>query len=349
MITRTREITSLLKKQDYRCAGDLDSYTEVFWKIENGCNKGIVVADAIFLHINSKHGVEHIVRACRAEYPFLDEILMILIGNGKNMKMRVNNLVCIDCSDSKVRFCGIKEDFRSEQVVLQSFAKEKARMEVEKQQCYGIQKRKYSTWIVWAFCALNLYVFVKTYGSISYNEWGISAEDVYRNHQGYRLLSYMFVHGGVRHIFYNMISLAIVGRSLIKRVGSVDFAIVYLVGGMLAGICSMTYNIFMCRDTSIPTVGASGAIFAVLGALICDVFMDDAMRYERAYYLKYAVATLILSSLGQNIDIMCHVSGFVGGILLMYLMNMADIIKNDRKYIKSQYAVNSNTSVYKLR
>lgn len=344
MITRIMEITSLLKKQDYRCAGNLDSYTKVFWKSENCRNKGVVVADAIFLHINSKHGVEHIVRACRAEYPFLDDVLMILIGNEKNMRMKVNNLMCIDCSDSKIRFWGVKEVFKPEQLALQSFAKQKANMEIQKQWGYGIQKKEYSSWILWVVCALNIYIFVKTYRTISYNEWGISAEDIYKNHQGYRMLSYMFIHSGVRHVFYNMMSLIVVGRSLIKRVGNMDFAVIYIVGGMLAGIFSISYSMFMCQNTSIPTVGASGAIFAVLGGLVCDVFMDETMRFKRTYYVKYAVVTLVLSSLGQNIDIMCHIGGFMCGILLMYFINMADIIKNDRIYIKSQYAVNSNTS-----
>lgn len=76
------------------------------------------------------------------------------------------------------------------------------------------------------------------------------------------LFSSMFLHGGWGHVLGNMLFLWVFGRSLESRIGTMRFTVLYFVGGLVAGI---TQAIFAASST-VPMIGASGAIAAVLGA-----------------------------------------------------------------------------------
>src|SRR6266496_4773275 len=78
------------------------------------------------------------------------------------------------------------------------------------------------------------------------------------------ILTYQFLHGGWLHIIANMWALWIFGDNVEDRMGSVRFAIFYLVCGSIAGLTQLLTN----PDSTLPSVGASGAIAGVLGAYL---------------------------------------------------------------------------------
>lgn len=78
------------------------------------------------------------------------------------------------------------------------------------------------------------------------------------------LITGIFVHGGWMHLLGNMLFLYIVGLSIEDRWGRGRFLAFYLVGGVVASLCYAALH----RDSSIPLVGASGAISAVMGAFL---------------------------------------------------------------------------------
>src|SRR3989440_8491131 len=78
------------------------------------------------------------------------------------------------------------------------------------------------------------------------------------------ILTYQFLHGGWLHIIANMWTLWIFGDNVEDRMGSVRFAIFYLVCGSIAGLTQLLTN----PDSTLPSVGASGAIAGVLGAYL---------------------------------------------------------------------------------
>src|SRR5258708_4803214 len=78
------------------------------------------------------------------------------------------------------------------------------------------------------------------------------------------MLTYQFLHGGWLHIIANMWTLWIFGDNVEDRMGSVRFAIFYLVCGSIAGLTQLLTN----PDSTLPSVGASGAIAGVLGAYL---------------------------------------------------------------------------------
>jgi membrane associated rhomboid family serine protease len=89
-------------------------------------------------------------------------------------------------------------------------------------------------------------------------------------------VTYMFVHGGISHILFNMLALFVFGVHVERQMGSKEFLLFYLLTGALAGVFS--FLVFLLSGSfGVPLVGASGAIFAV--ELAYAVFFPDSIIY----------------------------------------------------------------------
>ena len=129
--------------------------------------------------------------------------------------------------------------------------------------------------------------------------------------QVWRLVSYMFLHASLIHLLVNMYSLNIIGTQIENYLGKTKYLIVYIVSGICGGLFSV------CINSNIVSVGASGAIFGLMGALLY-------FGYHYRNYLGNVVKTQILPIVAINlgigflvsgIDNACHIGGFVGGLL----------------------------------
>ncbi|MDR0290781.1 MAG: rhomboid family intramembrane serine protease [Treponema sp.] len=89
-------------------------------------------------------------------------------------------------------------------------------------------------------------------------------------------VTYMFVHGGVSHILFNMLALLIFGTSVEREMGSKEFLLFYLVTGALAGVFSFIVY-YLTGSSRVVLMGASGAIFAV--ELAFAVFFPRSIIY----------------------------------------------------------------------
>lgn len=78
----------------------------------------------------------------------------------------------------------------------------------------------------------------------------------------WQLFTYMFLHGGFWHIFFNMFALWMFGSDLERQWGTRPFIKFYLITGVGAGVITFLLQIY----SNIPTIGASGAIFGVMVA-----------------------------------------------------------------------------------
>lgn len=90
----------------------------------------------------------------------------------------------------------------------------------------------------------------------------------------WQLVTYMFLHGGLGHIFFNMFALWMFGIELERTWGTKEFLKYYFLTGIGAGI-------FIALFSSYPTIGASGAVYGVLAAFA--LFFPD--RYVYLYFL----------------------------------------------------------------
>lgn len=132
--------------------------------------------------------------------------------------------------------------------------------------------------------------------------------------EGWRLLSAMFVHGGLLHFAMNMFVLWQVGELLETAVGSARYLLLYIVAGVAGFGASLFWNAGL-------TAGASGAIFGVIGGLLAMVVVYREHEDERALgrsLLPLVILNLVAGFLLPFVDNAAHIAGLVIGFLFGY-------------------------------
>ncbi|MEU8887270.1 rhomboid family intramembrane serine protease [Streptomyces sp. NPDC048442] len=124
----------------------------------------------------------------------------------------------------------------------------------------------------------------------------------------YRLFTSMFLHEEIWHIAFNMLGLWWLGGPLEAALGRVRFTALYLLSG-LAG-SALTYAVAAPNQ---PSLGASGAIFGLLGA---TAVLMKRMNYDMRPVIALLVINLIFTFGGHNIAWEAHIGGLVAGVLL---------------------------------
>ncbi|MDR2210396.1 MAG: rhomboid family intramembrane serine protease [Spirochaetaceae bacterium] len=137
----------------------------------------------------------------------------------------------------------------------------------------------------------------------------------------WQFVTYMFVHQGFSHIFFNMLGLLIFGTYVEEQMGSKEFLLYYFVTGALAGIISFGFYFFTKTDPAL--LGASGAIFAV--ELAFAVFYPDSRVYiwgilplrAPVMVLGYTALEIFfaITRMRQGVAHLTHLSGFAVGWL----------------------------------
>ncbi len=132
----------------------------------------------------------------------------------------------------------------------------------------------------------------------------------YVPHSGwYRLVTAMFLHESLLHIGFNMYALFVIGRVVEQYLGTARYIGLYFVSG-LAGSA-----VALLQSPTTPVLGASGAIFGILGAmLILEWQLTGSLRGQAAVLI---VINLVISFVVPGISWGGHVGGLIGGILIM--------------------------------
>ncbi len=141
--------------------------------------------------------------------------------------------------------------------------------------------------------------------------------------QWWRLVTYMFLHGGLFHIATNMWCLWSIGTLCESLYGRFTYAAVYLITGVAGGLASVGWN------PSVLSVGASGALFGLTGALIASFYLGSFslsginIKSTLSSLLFFAGFSLFLGKVVPGIDNACHVGGLVSGLILGALIAFA--------------------------
>lgn len=143
--------------------------------------------------------------------------------------------------------------------------------------------------------------------------------------QYYRVLTSMFFHGGIIHLFCNMYALYMIGPQVERYYGKRRFAFIYFVSGLLGSIFSCA---FMSETTALygGSIGASGAIFGLLGSIAYFSYyyratLQDSLRNS---VTPVIVSNLLLSILVPGIDFFGHLGGLIGGLLTSMVIGIGD-------------------------
>ena len=125
-------------------------------------------------------------------------------------------------------------------------------------------------YFAYGFIALNVLIFIyqATLDAGSFNEFvytfGCIPDEIENGQDYYTLLTSTFLHGSWMHLIGNMLYMWIFADNIEASIGNAPFAVFYLLGGLAAGLCHIYFN----PGSTIPAVGASGALSAVMGAYI---------------------------------------------------------------------------------
>lgn len=136
----------------------------------------------------------------------------------------------------------------------------------------------------------------------------------------YRFFTSMFMHADWIHLLGNMFVLFLVGRNLENMVGKVKFPIIYMVSGLGAGLIAEIC--YMIMRNNVVCVGASGAIYGLVGALLWVLIINKNRRREMTLW---QVIVGIALSLGQgvaddDVSVEAHIGGLICGFLLALIL-----------------------------
>lgn len=190
-----------------------------------------------------------------------------------------------------------------------------------------------SLWILVAACVLvellltlaDMQVIGQRYWRLLAYNWGAFHKDIlFSQHPAFFIgqqttmfVSYAFLHGGLLHLIVNMIALWSFGNAIIRRVGEARFLAVYGVSA-LCGAAGFA----LLPGAAVPMVGASGALFGLLGLWVCWDYLERRHFGEPIWLTYRAVIYLVLYNLvfwlllSGRLAWETHLGGFVGGWLI---------------------------------
>ncbi|MFP4395172.1 MAG: rhomboid family intramembrane serine protease [Anaerolineales bacterium] len=169
-----------------------------------------------------------------------------------------------------------------------------------------------------------------------FRQYGVVPAQIGQGRQLYSLFTSMFLHGGWMHLISNMVFLMVFGDNIEAVLGKIGYLLFYLGGGIAASVTHIVVN----WGSSMPSVGASGAIAAILGAY---VVMFPRSRIKVLYFSWWGIGitriTAIVflgfwalmqflngvAALGAEtaqtggVAVWAHIGGFVAGLVIGFL------------------------------
>ena len=182
-------------------------------------------------------------------------------------------------------------------------------------------KKPIITYILIALCVIMFVISGFGYDTNSLIFFGANYGPLVKNGEIYRLITCMFLHAGIVHIVLNMYSLFIVGPRVEDFFGKWKYLLIYFISGISASLLSIGLN------GDVVSVGASGAIFGLFGAL---VYFGYSYRgyigaMIRSQIIPIVLYNLLMGFFIPGIDMWGHIGGLIGGILTA---NMLGTIEN---------------------
>ena len=201
----------------------------------------------------------------------------------------------------------------------------------------GNSVKPYVNWTIIGLCVVVfLYEITMPPAGLDafFLQWGAIPAEISRFHNLYGLITSMFLHGGWTHLLGNMVFLFVFGDNIEDAMGHVSYLLFYLLTGIVAGLT----QIVLSPSSTIPLIGASGAIAGVLGAYIV-LFPQGKVR-ALVFFGYFGQVLLVpawvmlglwfvlqlvsgVTSLGAadvgGVAFWAHVGGFVAGALLVWL------------------------------
>lgn len=179
--------------------------------------------------------------------------------------------------------------------------------------------------IVYIICAFT--------GDLLYNGGGVGLRVVLETGEIYRIITSMFLHADIPHIFSNMLLLIALGDMLESKVGHWKFLVIYLLSGIGGNLSSMFIE--LRTGENLYSVGASGAVYGVCGIMLGAAVLRDC----KDLYIDPVRVVLILGYSIYNgfrspgINNIAHIGGLVFGFVLYLIFYFLErmFLSKDKK------------------
>ena len=177
-------------------------------------------------------------------------------------------------------------------------------------------------WVNICLVAVNVIVFlICTFtGELLYNKGAFGVTEIMEDGSFYRMFTSMFLHADTQHLFNNMIILYFIGEIVEKKVGHIPYVLIYFLSGIAGDVFSM--GIELLSGEYYSSVGASGAVFGVEGALFLLVlFNRGKLESITLGRLAFAILfSLYCGFTGTNTNNAAHVGGILAGFAITALI-----------------------------
>ena len=182
------------------------------------------------------------------------------------------------------------------------------------------KKTPYITYIIMGICFIMFLITGMGNDTGVLIEYGANLDVLVKNGEYYRLLTSMFLHSGLLHLFFNMYALYIIGPQVESFFGKTKYLIIYLLSGISGSLLSVAFNV------NTVSVGASGAIFGLFGASL--YFGYNYRGYLgnviKSQILPVVIINLIFGFISTGVDVAGHIGGLIGGIIVSSVLGSSD-------------------------
>lgn len=139
------------------------------------------------------------------------------------------------------------------------------------------------------------------------------------NGEWYRIITSMLLHGNIFHLAMNMYVLFYIGGFMERILGTYKYLLLFIVSGVAAGLSVIYFG-----DANVITVGASGSIFGIMGALFIMTFLEQDKLPQ---VIVKQIRTLTLINIGftfliPGISVFGHLGGLIAGIGLYFILKL---------------------------
>ncbi|WP_338232459.1 rhomboid family intramembrane serine protease [Companilactobacillus muriivasis] len=192
-----------------------------------------------------------------------------------------------------------------------------------------IINKESKSYVTWVLLAVTIGVFIVESvvgGSQNYQTlllMGAKTNNLVQAGQWWRLITPIFLHIGIFHIFMNGFTLLYVGQILEPMVGHWRFFVIYMLSGIMGNLASFAFG-----ANNVISAGASTSLFGMFAAFLALGLIYRENRFLRELgksFLGLIAINLLMDLTMSGIDIWGHVGGAVGGLLLGYALGLPKI------------------------
>lgn len=248
-----------------------------------------------------------------------DNVTKDINSDSKLMGIKINDESDIDKSDTvKKLFPDLSKKMVYSEDGIELFTKisndinEKNMKDASKMEKVFKDKGPYITYVLIGINVL-LFLLPILFGNYDYiiNKYCVHGPSI-RAGEYYRLITGVFLHGSILHLFFNCYALYVIGSQIENYFGRIKYLIIYLFSGVMGALFSMIFG------GNIASIGASGAIFGLMGALLYfgyhyRVYLGNVLKTQ---LIPLIIFNLILGFVLSGVDNFAHIGGLIGGVLI---------------------------------